>query len=41
MKIENYEERLDEILKKAHDSITEKKFITEKELEDLIRTIIN
>jgi isopropylmalate/homocitrate/citramalate synthase len=41
MKIVNYDERLDEILQKAHDSITEKKFITEKELEELIRTIID
>lgn len=40
MKIDNYEEKLDEILKKAHDSITKRKFITEKELEDLIKSTI-
>ena len=40
MGIKNYEYYRDILIKKAHDIITEKKFITEKELEDLIRSTI-
>ena len=40
MGIKNYEYYRDVLIEKAHDIITEKKFITEKELEDLIRSTI-
>jgi len=39
MGIKNYEPFIENILKKTHDIITQKKFISEKELEDLIRRI--
>ncbi len=40
MGIKNYENYREILIKKAHDIITEKRFITEKELEDLIKSTI-
>ena len=40
MSIKNYGTFIDEILEKVHSIITEKKFITEMELEDLIKRIV-
>ncbi len=41
MGIENYEEYLEIILEKIHQIITQKKFITDKELGDLIKQEVN
>ena len=40
MGIKNYEYYKDILIEKAHDIIVEKKFITEEELEDLIKNMI-
>ena len=39
--IKNYSKSLDEIIEKVHSIVIEKKFITERELENLIRGILN
>ena len=41
MGIDNYEEFLDPIMEKIHDIITQKKYITDKELGNLIKQEIN
>jgi len=40
MGIKNYIDHIDEIIKKVHSIITEKKFITERELENIIKKIV-
>ena len=37
----NYHNYIDSVLKRVHDVITDKKFISEKELEEIIKDILD